>query len=314
MSDAIKVNVKQAQTFLAGYLGDAPRKVSWIGEGAWSQCFGFHLGNEELVIRFGHYVSDFYKDRRAYMYASPELPIPQVLDIGQAFDGYYAVSTRAYGVPLESLDKAQWLATIPAVVSVLEAMRKADTSSSSGFGSWGTDGNASHHSWSGRLLAVGEDTPDQRGHGWRKRLAASPQGEETFIWGFDLLQNVADDAVPRCLLHGDLMNRNVLVNENQITGVFDWGCSVYGDHLYDLAWFEFWAPWHPKLDVQSLRSELERRWAAMGYVPENKESRLMACYLHIGLEHLAYNAYRENWSSLLATAKRMRTLVIGRPA
>ena len=285
-----------------------------IGEGAWSQCFGFRRGDEELVIRFGKYVSDFYKDRRAYTYASPELPIPQVLDIGQAFDRYYAISTRAHGVPLESLDQTQWLAIIPAVVSALEAMRTADLSSSLGFGGWGRDGNASHHSWSSRLLAVQEDTPDQRGHGWRERLAACPQGEETFAWGFDLLKKVVDDAVPRCLLHCDLMNRNVLVNENQITGVFDWGCSVYGDHLYDLAWFEFWAPWYPQLNMRSLRSELERRWAEIGYVPENKKARLLACSLHIGLDHLAYNASLENWPSLLATAERMRTLVTGRHA
>jgi hygromycin-B 4-O-kinase len=313
MSNANKVNAKQAKTFLANHLGAAPSEVSLIGEGAWSQCFGFRRGDEELVIRFGNYVDDFYKDRRACMYASPELPIPQVLDIGQAFDRYYAISTRAHGVPLESLGEAQWLAIVPAVASVLEAMRTTDLSSSLGFGGWGTDGNASHHSWSSRLLAVREDTPDQRGHGWRERLATSAQGEETFAWGFDLLKTVVDDAVPRCLLHCDLINRNVLVDEGQITGVFDWGCSVYGDHLYDLAWFEFWAPWVPKLDVRYLRSELERRWAETGYVPENKEARLMACYLHIGLDHLKYNAYLEDWSTLLATAKRMRTVVTGHP-
>jgi hygromycin-B 4-O-kinase len=124
-----------------------------------------------------------------------------------------------------------------------------------------------------------------------------------------LLETLVDDAVPRCLLHCDLINRNVLVSANRITGVFDWGCSVYGDHLYDLAWFEFWAPWFPKLNMSYLRSELERRWTQIGYLPENKESRLVACYLHIGLDHLAYNASLKDWSNLLATAKRMRTLV-----
>ena len=122
------------------------------------------------------------------MYASPELPIPQVLDIGPAFDGYYAISTRVYGVPLESLDETQWLAIVPAVGSVLEAMRTTDLSSCSGFGGRGTDGNAAHTSWSSRLLAARDDTPDQRGHGWRKRLAASPQGEAAFVWGFDSIR------------------------------------------------------------------------------------------------------------------------------
>jgi hypothetical protein len=31
--------------------------------------------------------------------------------------------------------------------------------------------------------------------------------------------------------------------------------------------------------------------------------------LHIGLEHLAYHAYIEDWAALSATAERMRTLV-----
>jgi hypothetical protein len=85
--------------------------------------------------------------------------------------------------------------------------------------------------------------------------------------------------------------------------------TLYGDHLYDLAWFEFWAPWHPGLNVAYLRSELERRWHEVGYAPADKEARLIACYLHIGLDHLAYNAYRGDWSALAATAERLRTLM-----
>jgi RimJ/RimL family protein N-acetyltransferase len=87
------------------------------------------------------------------------------------------------------------------------------------------------------------------------------------------------------------------------------GCSLYGDHLYDLAWFEFWAPWHPGLNVAYWRTKLERRWRAVGYAPGDKEARLMACYLHIGLDHLAYNAYRGDRYALAATAKRLRTLL-----
>jgi hygromycin-B 4-O-kinase len=101
----------------------------------------------------------------------------------------------------------------------------------------------------------------------------------------------------------------VLVDEDKISGVFDWGCSLYGDHLYELAWFEFWAPWHPNLNISTLRSELEQRWQEVGYTPADKEARLMACYLHIGLDHLAYNAYTGDEVNLLGTAARMRALV-----
>ncbi len=109
--------------------------------------------------------------------------------------------------------------------------------------------------------------------------------------------------------HADLMNRNVLAGDIAITGVLDWGCACYGDHLYDLAWFDFWSPWHPNLDIAYLRSELEHRWRAAGYTPRNLAARLQACYLHIGLDHLAYNAWLEDWPTLSATAERMRKLV-----
>ena len=230
---------------------------------------------------------------------------------GKPSMGTYAISRRAHGVPLESLSATQWLAIVPSVVSALEAMRTTDLSSTSGFGGWGADGQAPHASWRDHLLAVGDDTPDRRTYGWRERLSASPEGEAAFTWGFDLLERVASDAVPRCLVHCDLINRNVLVDDDRISAVFDWGCSLYGDHLYDLAWFEFWAPWTPHLDMQHLRSELERRWREVGYAPADKAARLMACYLHIGLDHLAYNAYLGDWSTLAATAERMRTLVAG---
>jgi len=301
-----EVTVEQAQAFLAGHCNTRVTDVALVGEGAWSRCFGFRQGHEELVIRFGNHVDDFEKDQVAYRYATPDLPIPKVSEIGQAFGGYYAISTRVHGVPLESIDAAQWRAVVPSLASALEAMRTADLSATSGIGGWGVEEKAPGATWSSHLLAVGDDTPERRTHGWRKKLAGSSLGDATFSWGFDLLQQVVNDSVPRCLLHCDLINRNVLVDGDKLAGVFDWGCSLYGDHLYELAWFDFWSPWYPELDMAILRSELERRWCDVGYVPTDKAARLLACYLHIGLDHLAYNAYIDDEVNLLATAERMK--------
>jgi hygromycin-B 4-O-kinase len=309
---AMTIDCTQAQAFLASQFDRASSHVERIGAGAWSQCFGFRRGDQELVIRFGQHVDDFRKDQRASTYRRPDLPIPDVIAIGEAFDGYYAISTRAHGVALESLNAAQWQSVVPSLATALEAMRLADMSATDGFGGWGGDGHAPHVRWSGHLLSVGDDTPDRRTYGWRARLAALPQADAVFRWGFGRLKQVANDGVPRCLIHGDLINRNVLVSETHITGVFDWGCACYGDHLYDLAWFEFWAPWFPSLDIELLRSELERRWWALGYITHQRDERLMACYLHIGLDHLAYNAYLGDMAALWATAERMHVLVSGR--
>ena len=308
VNEATFVDIGQAQAFLASYYAARIAPVELVGEGAWSRCFGFHYGDKDLVIRFGSYVDDFQKDQLAFRHAAPGLPIPEVLDIGPAFDGFYAISTRAHGIPLESLNAAQWRGTVPSVVSALEAMRTADLSATAGLGGWGSDGNAFHSRWSRYLLSVAEDSLDRRTYGWRKRLATHPQGDAAFARGYDLLQTVAIDAVPRSLGHSDLLNRNVLVDGDRISGIFDWGCSLYGDHLYDLAWFEFWAPWHPELDVPFLRSHLEQRWREVGYVAHNLEARLLACHLHIGLDHLGYNAYRADWEAVSATAERMQAV------
>ncbi|MEZ4615881.1 MAG: aminoglycoside phosphotransferase family protein [Caldilineaceae bacterium] len=309
MIDNIGVNLVQARSFLADRFQIDPAQVTLIGEGAWSRCFGFRQGEKELVIRFGNHVDDFEKDQVAHRYAAPDLPIPKVTEIGEAFDGYYAISTRVHGVVLEEVSTAEWPALVPAVVAALEAMRTADITDTSGFGGWGVDRNASDASWSARLLTVDTDVPAMRTHGWHAKLATSPEGDSAFRWGYELLKQVAREDVPRCLLHCDLINRNVLVDGDRLAGVFDWGCSIYGDHLYELAWFEFWAPWMPQLDVGYLRAALEAQWLAIGYTPHHKEERLAACYLHIGLDHLAYNAYTGHWSTLLATAERMRSLV-----
>lgn len=308
------VTLQQAQSFLNNHFGSEVSNVEVVGAGAWSKCYGFRKDKQELVIRFGKYVDDFQTDQRAFAYNSLALPIPEVLEIGQAFDGYYAISTRVYGSPLEQLSRKDWSQVVPSLVSALEALRLADVSHTSGFGGWNSEGDGMRPTWAEHLLAVGDDLPERRTYGWREKLATSAEGEKVFWWGVDLLEAIlvdtlVSDSIPRCLVHCDLMNRNVLVNEGKISGVFDWGCALYGDHLYDLAWFEFWAPWHPELDVGYLRRELEQRWHEVGYVPNGLGSRLLACYLHIGLDHLAYNAYLGDWDTLMTTVARMMALV-----
>lgn len=302
------IGVEEAKAFLQDYYAQDLSKVELIGEGAWSRCFGFSHDGKNLAIRFGNYLNDFQTDQIASRYAAPHLPIPQVYDIGKAYEGYYAISDRVYGIPLESVSASQWQALLPSLVDALEAMRMTDISSTTGFGGWDEGETGSFPSWSAHLLSVNHDGPELRTQGWRERLTAHHEFDALFIQGYALLEKVVQDDIPRSLLHCDLINRNVLVVDDQLAGIFDWGCSRYGDHLYELAWFEFWGSWYPELNMDLLRRELEMRWQKSGYKPNQKEERLLACYLHIGLDHFAYNAYLGDWDALSATANRMQEL------
>ncbi len=306
----MQITLTQAITFLNSYYTRPVIDVQSIGAGAWSQCFGYQVAGKDYVIRFGAHHDDFERDQYAMQFASDALPIPEVYAIGNAFAGYYAISQRVYGTPLETISAEDWQALIPNLATTLEALRTAPLPIDAQIGDWWINGEVPQPgNWADYLLAIEADTPALRIHGWRKKLAQFPKEAACFDWGMQLLHDIADPTVQPNVVHCDLINRNVFVADNKISGVFDWGCGLYGDHLYDLAWFQFWAPWHPNLDVAALYNELKQRWQAANYTVDNAENRLAACYLHIGLSHLAYNAYMDDVENLKATAVRMEELI-----
>src|SRR5260370_8333560 len=85
--------------FLTTRLGNAvdPHIVQRVGHGEWSKAFYVRCADDrELVVRFSARDEDFLKDRWALRFASARLPIPRRLEIGPAFHGSYALSTRPY--------------------------------------------------------------------------------------------------------------------------------------------------------------------------------------------------------------------------
>ena len=305
------VTEADARSFLVDALGLAVGNVEVAGEGAWSRCFGYQVDGRDYVVRFGLHVEDFDKDRRSFEWAAPNLPVPEVIDIGSAFDGFYAISTRSFGTPLEQCDARGWTTVVGSLADTIEAMRRVQLPSDSGWGLWSSSGVTTHKTWRDYLMNVTFDDPARRIYGWSKALATNDAATTTFAWGVALLDSLAKNDVTKNVAHCDLINRNVHVLDNRITGVFDWGCAIYGDHLYELALVEFWRDWYPQLDIGLVRTELWNRWRAIGYAPHHFEERMLACSLHIGLEHMAYNAFINDWTAVAQIENRMRRLASG---
>lgn len=282
--------------------GADPSSVAELGAGVWSRCYGFDVDGRELVVRVGDHVHDFEKDRFAHRWSEPALPVPEVLEIGEVSGSWYAVSERVPGTPLEQRSRAEWVEVVPALAGALRALRRADVSATNGWGLWGSDGNASSGSWREFLLAVADDPPGRRTHGWRRALAGLPAEERAFETAWERLAALDLGEVERSVVHADLINRNVHVVGSAIAGVFDWGCSFYGDGLYELAWFEFMAPQHPEMDLPALLDACEVGVSA-------HRDRMLACHLHIGLDHIAFNAHLGDRTMLGAVIARMEELV-----
>ncbi len=291
--------------FLTAKYGQDVNDIVPVGRGEWSKAFSFRRAGRDYVVRFGAYLEDFAKDRLAAAYADPALPIPPIIDLGPTAEGYYAIAERVSGGYIDESDEGQMRDLLPALFAALDAMRVADLSETTGYGGWGADGNAPFPSWRAVLLDVATDRPTERIAGWQARLAASAVGAEPFHEAYARLQALAPK-VPdvRSLIHSDLLHWNVLVEGARITGVLDWGCAMYGDFLYDLAWLCFWQPWFPAWQHIYFRAEAIEHYAAIGLSVPHFEERLRCCAIHIGLASQAYQAWVGDWVNLKETARR----------
>jgi hygromycin-B 4-O-kinase len=304
---AARVELTDAAEFLSQHFSGGVSNTEFVGAGAWSRCFGFRRNGNDYVVKFGAHLQDFERDMWAGRFASETLRIPVVSEIGRAFDGWFVIATRAYGTAWEKLDSETLSKAIPSISEVMVALVESDISDTVGFGNWDITGNAPFPSWSDFLASVGSDAPERRVHGWKAALAASPIGMATFDYGYGLMMELASNLPSmRVLVHNDLFNRNTLVEKNRTTGVLDWGCSLFGDPLYELATLVFWSTYHPAIHASDLIDVVKTRLKNCSLTISHFEDRLRCCAIHIGLEHLGYNAFLNDDESLYLTESRLQ--------
>lgn len=305
-----KVQIDQVSEFLTTRFNEEITNIEVIGKGLWSQSFFFRRANTDYVIRFGSESESYEKDKIASKYSSNNLPIPNITEIGTGLGLYFAISERANGIMVDEVEKADIGKIIPAIFEMLNALREANILATSGYGHWDKSEMGQYSSWRDFLLSIDTDNPKSKIHGWRVSLESSPQGAEFFDQVVNRFRNLAEKTYEgRHLIHTDLLHFNVLTKDNKISAVIDWGNAMYGDFLYDLANFTFWAPLHPAIQKIDWKTKAKQYFLDKGIEVQNFEERLLICELHIGLAGMARNAYNKSWKELDATMKRIADLV-----
>ena len=283
--------------------GHDPSDLTPLTGGMWSTTFAFAERGQEYVVRFHERRDDLEKDRFAMRWATARLRTPRMVEIAETSAGPYGISERVTGSPIDDLDEAGMRAVLPALLRTLDALRGSSTDGTHGYGLWRGDGNAPHPPWR-HVLADEEGAARMRA-----TLVGSPVGTSAFDAGVSRILALAD-ACPeeRYVVHNDLLYRNVFWGADGIA-LLDWGASIYGDFLYDMALLTFWWPWFgarwERIDV---RAEIEQHYREIALeVPAFGER--MRCYeLDIGVSHIASQIAQGLWDNAAWTARRTMAL------
>ena len=281
-------------------------RINAMRPGEWSAVYGVRTATADLVVRFSAFDEDFEKDAYAARYASAALPIPRISEWGPLDGGFFAIAERMPGEHIDEIDAPRLRRVLPSLFAALDAMRAIDLSAAYGFGGWRADGRSQHPTWRAFLLGVATDVSTRGGIGAREQLEMSAAGLAAFDEGLDRMRSLVDRCPEdRHLVHDDLMNRNVLVDGDRVSAVLDWGSSLCGDFLYDLAKLVFYQPWRPEWGTVDFVAEARAHYDAIGLVVPNFAERLVCYYLRIGLADMAYSAFRERWDQVRSKADRV---------
>jgi aminoglycoside phosphotransferase (APT) family kinase protein len=306
----VKLTREQVATLLGERHAGRVDDLEQLAGGWWSSAWAYRVGDQQLVARFGPDASWYEADRMAMAFASRDLPVPEVKEIGHTPDGHaYAISVRHHGRFLEDTPAELAPALTPTLTRLLVALRSVRAAADTPV-LWHQPGGSAV-SWRDYLRAGLVDDPNKVVHGWSRALAADAPLAALSSAVADRIR-ILLDACPerRDLVHGDLLHGNVLTSPEaeRVNAVFSWKCSVRGDFLFDTAWCSFWAPWHPGI---AAADPLAGVFAA----PAEPAALVDAaarhhCYeLHIGFTHLGWNIWTDNQSELTATTRRLREVL-----
>jgi hygromycin-B 4-O-kinase len=140
-----------------------------LAEGLDSQAFGFCHGAADYVVRINQSIDGFTKDQFIYRrFASPDLPIPEVLDVGHLDDAHaFCVSRRLPGVRLHDVDAARLSQPVDPTVQLMATIAAADMRGTHGFGRFDSTGIGPYARWHDFLTGIA----DTQRYDWAQPVA-----------------------------------------------------------------------------------------------------------------------------------------------
>ena len=84
MTHKPKVAISQIADWLANRYDGEVMELAPISGGFWSAAYTYRVGEAEFVLRFSDMADGFAIDAAAMQFTAPDLPIPEVIEVGEA--------------------------------------------------------------------------------------------------------------------------------------------------------------------------------------------------------------------------------------
>lgn len=302
MNSTVKthIDLKEIRMILSGKFTNNYNELNYIKGGEHSKVFSFCVGKEQYIIRVNKELKPFQKDFYAFTHFSKYgIPIPKIVNIDKwNNDLYFCISCKANGHILDNLSKKQFHSIFLNLLIILDKIHNIPIKKYQKYGEWNNTGKANSISWKKYILSINKDNYYQID----KMIKYSFLEKEVF----ETIYEVVNRLIQFCpeeqtLVHDDFGFNNVLAKGLKITGVIDWAKSKYGDHIYDLAWLDFWPSQINYLNTY-------RKHIRVDLIPFFYE-RLICYELYIGLCGLAFFARSFQRGKYERTKKKLMSLI-----
>ncbi|ALS25886.1 aminoglycoside phosphotransferase [Paenibacillus sp. 32O-W] len=301
-----EMNAEQAANMLRHALGGNVDGVTPIDQGEISRVFSFRHGGAEYVAHFKDSRDGFDKERYLYeTIASPQIPIPRVVRIGEMNGLCFKIAEKAPGQAVIRYPPDTIRKILPDLVRKFAAIREVRPAPhTTGYGWIAPTGDGTHDSWPAFLASFFLEEQTGFWHGWYALF------EETFLERdlferlyAEMMEKASASPTERCLVHGDFHLANMLSDGLVVTGIVDWEMAMYGDFVFDLAIQHLWTPY---LNIPGL---IRDAWAEEGRDIPRFEERLACALLFKGLDGLRFYAKKGDRASYESIKRDLLALV-----
>ncbi len=312
------IEIEDVKIFLTKNFSSETKNLEFLKGGELSQAFSFDDDKGSYVIkirktRANAKIRDpFEKELLASQYVSSRdktIPIPDIVNLG-TFSGekrnrvIYCIVEKSPGVnvllfPPEKSEEAD-----VKLIEMLHKIHSIDISKTSGYGNWSNLQEVKFNSMSEHILDVVKGLRIYT----NKRFSTGIFEKDLYIKSSKRIQELVQFCSKnRYLVHGDYGYDNVLVDVNgDITAIFDWEHSLFGDFAYDIAWLDFWQireeNYYTKLNKKMFEDDKKLDF-------ENYEERILCYKIFIGMTAAGFFGNSNQKEKYSAAKKRILELL-----